>query len=354
MTPPSHLRRFGATRPPSRVRRFGATGAALIVCAAIAFAACRRSTPPYALSDPEYWSLIESVSEPAGSFTLSDNIVSNEPRFAEAIKWLSPTGGVYIGVGPEQNFSYIAALRPDLAFIVDIRRENLDLHLLYKALFELSNDRADFVSRLFSRPRPAGLDAATGVDTLFDAFDRVAPTSADYDRNIAAIRQRLLTTRSLPLPQSDLDRIDLTFRVFFTAGPLVDYYGSSAVDAVRPSYKQLMTSKDFAGASQSFLATEDRFQFVKSLHTRNLIVPVVGDFGGPKAFRAIGSYVRERGDVVRSIYASNVAVYLSTQQALAFCGNLAALPAPSASWFLEMNRMRTLGEKLRSCSANQR
>ena len=40
-----------------------------------------------------------------------------------------------------------------------------------------------------------------------DAFDRIAPTSADYDRNIASIRQRLLATRSLPLPQSDLDRI---------------------------------------------------------------------------------------------------------------------------------------------------
>jgi hypothetical protein len=330
----------------------GRLSIALVLCAAIALAACGRSALPHGLSDPEYWSLIEAMSERAGSFTLSDNIVSNEPRFAEAVKWLSAAGGVYIGVGPEQNFSYIAALQPELAFIVDIRRENLDLHLLYKALFELSADRADFVSRLFSRPRPAGLDATTNVDALFQAFDRVAPTSADYDRNIAAIRQRLLATRSLPLPPSDLDRIDLTFRIFFTAGPAVDYYGSSAVDAVRPSYRQLMTSKDFTGAAQSFLASEERFQFVKSLHTRNLIVPVVGDFGGPKAFRAIGSYVRERRGVVRSVYASNVAVYLSTQQALAFCSNLAALPAPSAARFLELNRMRTMGDKLRSCSGN--
>ena len=336
------------------VRTLVRVSSVLVLCAAIAPAACRRSALPPSLSDSGYWSLIESLSEPAGSFTLSDNIVSNEPRFAEAIKWLAPVGGVYLGVGPEQNFSYIAALRPDLAFIVDIRRENLDLHLLYKALFELSTDRADFISRLFSRPRPPGLDAAASVDALFEAFDRVAPTSADYDRNLAMIRERLLKTRGLPLAQSDLDRIDLTFRIFFTAGPSVDYYGSSAVSAVRPSYRQLMTSRDFAGASQSFLASEDRFQFIKSLHTRNLIVPVVGDFGGPKAFRAIGSYVREHRGLVRSVYASNVGVYLSTQQSLAFCGNLAALPAPTAAWFLEMNRMRTVGEKLRSCGANQR
>ena len=65
---------------------------------------------------------------------------------------------MYVGVGPEQNFTYIAALKPTMAFIVDIRRGNFDLHLIYKALFELSADRAEFVSRLFSRPRPDGPD----------------------------------------------------------------------------------------------------------------------------------------------------------------------------------------------------
>ena len=59
--------------------------------------------------------------------------------------------GVYLGVGPEQNFTYIAAIRPRIAFITDIRRGNLHLHLMYKALFELSANRADFVARLFNR-----------------------------------------------------------------------------------------------------------------------------------------------------------------------------------------------------------
>ena len=76
------------------------------------------------------------------------------------------TGGAYIGVSPEQNFSYMAALQPRIAFILDIRRENLDLQLLYKALFELSADRADFVSRLFSRPRPAGLASSANVKEI--------------------------------------------------------------------------------------------------------------------------------------------------------------------------------------------
>ena len=80
-------------------------------------------------------------------------------------------GGVYLGVGPEQNFTYIAALKPKMAFIIDIRRGNLHLHLMYKALFELSADRAEFVSRLFTKKRPAGLtrDVDRGR-TIFDAF----------------------------------------------------------------------------------------------------------------------------------------------------------------------------------------
>ena len=114
---------------------------------------------PARLTDQEFWSLIDDMSEPSGTFR-SDNLLSNEGRFQYVIPELveaARPGGVYMGVGPEQNFTYIAATRPAIAFIVDIRRANLDLHLMYKALFELSADRADFVSRLFSRKRPLGL-----------------------------------------------------------------------------------------------------------------------------------------------------------------------------------------------------
>ena len=75
-----------------------------------------------------------------------------------------------MGVGPEQNFTYIAALKPAMAFIVDVRRGNLQMHLMYKALFEMSADRPDFVSRLFSRKRPAGLTAASNVRDIFQAY----------------------------------------------------------------------------------------------------------------------------------------------------------------------------------------
>ena len=65
-------------------------------------------------------------------------------------------GGVYLGVGPEQNLTYIAAIRPEMAFIIDIRRQAVMQHLMFKAVFELATDRADFISLLFSKPTAGG------------------------------------------------------------------------------------------------------------------------------------------------------------------------------------------------------
>jgi hypothetical protein len=138
----------------------------------------QQRTPalPAELSDQDFWQLIVDISEPDGHFE-DENFVSNETGYQRVMQRLQEAvqpGGVYVGVGPEQNFSYIAGMRPAMAFIIDIRRENRSLHLFYKALFELSTDRADFVSRLFSRWRPAGLTSSAGVEEIFARYDGVA------------------------------------------------------------------------------------------------------------------------------------------------------------------------------------
>ena len=316
---------------------------------ALATAACHRSTPPDALDDRAFWALSESLSEPAGSFPLSDNLVSNEPRLAENARWIRRRGGVYIGVGPEQNFTYIARLRPSTAFIVDIRRENRSLHLLYKALFEISQNRADFVSRLFSRARPSG--HMSNARDLFAKFAAQPPSEELRLRTLALIRERLVGAHGFPLPQSDLDWIGQALRSFYTNGPDIHFWsaGPSPPDAVRPSYRQLMTALDLSGQERSFLSEDGAFAFVKDLHARNKIVPVIGDFGGPAAIRAIGRTVREHGDAVQAFYASNVAVYLTNRQMAAFCASLATLPAASGAWFIESDAVRSFHSKLVNC-----
>src|SRR5918994_739348 len=156
----------------------------------------RVSTPtiPERIGDETFWRMVSDYSEPGGFFR-SDNFVSNEITF----QWVLPelaqstrSGGVYLGVGPDQNFTYIVAMKPKIAFIVDIRRQNMLHHLLYKSLIEMSVDRAEFLSRLFSRPRPQGLDPSAGAAALFQAYANAAPDSGMFARNAAAVKEHLV------------------------------------------------------------------------------------------------------------------------------------------------------------------
>jgi hypothetical protein len=326
--------------------------AVLVLCmTATSFGCGGGSRIAPGLTDHDYWSLIADFSEPAGHFTVSENLVSNEMRFAENIRWLRQSGGVYVGVGPEQNFSYIARLRPAIAFIVDIRQENRDLHLLYKVLFELAGDRVEFVSLLFSRPRPTDLSSGANAGEIFNRYAKVAASSEQYSRTLKRVRDRLVTVRAFPLTAGDLDGIDRILRAFLTDGPEIQFWGSRTVpaDAVRPTYRELMAAADSTGRQRSFLAGEAEFRFVKEMQTRNLIVPLVGDFGGDVTLRRVGDYAREHGDTITAFYASNVGVYLNSAQTRAFCRNLAALPAAPRAAFSENDEAQPLSSKLSEC-----
>src|SRR5881392_3862845 len=215
-----------------RVRALRATLLAAVLAAAAA--GCRASRVPETIDDGAFWALIESISEPPGSFTISDNFVSNEPRVAENARWIRARGGVYVGVGPEQNFTYIAALRPAIAFVIDIRRENRTLHLLYKALFELSADRADFVARLFSRPRPPGLDTGSTAAAIFERYAAVRPSIETRDTTAALVRDRLLRGHGFPMTADDLALVDRALAAFAADGPDVQFWSSGSVKTDRP------------------------------------------------------------------------------------------------------------------------
>ena len=313
----------------------------------------RRGTLPTVLSDEQFWRLSVSFSEPAGAFH-SDNLVSNETRFVDAVRRLRPMGGVYIGVGPEQNFSYIARLRTPMAFIIDIRQENRSLHLMYKALFELSDGRADFVSRLFSRERPADLGPETSVQELFTKYETARPAARLYEANARAIRERLLDVHRFPLSADDLGEIERAFHQFYSEGPDIHYRRALPGGSPDPSYRSLMTATDIWGQTGSYLATEEEFTFIKEVHAKNLIVPVVGDFAGPMAIRRVGDYIRQHSGRVSAFYASNVEVYLNRQQAAAFCGSLAALPYDSRTLFIGSKGMRVFPAKLKTCMPGAR
>ena len=220
-----------------------------------------------------------------------------------------------LGVGPEQNFTYIAALRPKVAFIVDIRRQNMLEHMIYKALFEISADRAEFVSRLFSLTRPAGLSEQSTVDELFRAYSAMPVDTDAFRKNLQDIKDRLLNTHKFGLTGQDAIDIEHVFTVFRDFGPLINYNSGAGQFGGRrgggmPDYVELMTAMDRQGEQRSYLASEENYRVIRDLERRNLIVALTGDFGGKKALRAVGQYLKDHNAIVTAFYLSNVERYL--------------------------------------------
>jgi len=304
-------------------------------------------TLPNQIADDAFWKLIENSSEPGGVFQ-SENFLSNETGFQAVIPSLNQTtkpDGVYMGVGPEQNFTYIAAIHPKMAFIIDIRRQNMLEHMIYKAIFEMSADRAEFLSRLFSRKRPAGLSEKSTVDELFNAYLVAEPLDNDaFQKNLQDIQDLLLKKHQFGLSGEDQDDIGHVYTVFYDFGPDINY-NSSAFRSGRgsggmPNYAELMTTTDLQGEKRSYLANEANYRFIRDLESRNLIVPLTGDFGGPKAIRAAGQYLKDHDATVTAFYLSNVEQYLFQGNGnrnggwTNFYDNVATLPLDSSSTFI--------------------
>jgi hypothetical protein len=321
-----------------RRRLVAATVVALALAAGVLTSSSGAAAKlPARLSDKEFWQLSTDSSETDGYFR-SDNLTSNELGFLNVVPELvrrTRPGEVYLGVGPEQNYTYMAATRPAMAIIFDIRRGNLLLQLMYKAIFELSATRAEFVSTLFSRPRPDQLTADSSVTDLFRAF---APVPADeilYERHLRTIEDRLLKTHGIPLSAPELNGLRNIYRAFFDRGYALRY---------SPTYSDLMTATDQGGAYRSYLASEAAYNTVRDLETANLVVPVVGDFGGPKAIRAIAAYLKAHDATVGAFYLSNVEQYLAQDGKMAaFCRSVAALPLDATSTFIRSTSGRGNG-----------
>jgi hypothetical protein len=314
--------------------------AAAIFLSAVLFVG---STPTHAadklpdrLDDATFWNMVSMFSEPDGQFRY-ENLLSNETSYQMVIPWLmkvAPPGGVYIGVGPEQNFSYIAALQPRLAFIVDIRHQNALELLMYKALFETSENRVDFVSQLFSRKPVTPVDSGATAKELFKAYESGQCDRMMLAQSLQRVYDRLTRSHEFTLANDDKATIQHVMETFCLAGPQIDYgFVKAPSNLTAPSYVDLMTATDARGQNWSYLASEDNFSRVRAMQLRNLIVPLTGDFAGPKTLRAIGTYLKHYKAIVTAFYVSNVEQYLD-KKSTSFRDNVATLPVTPGSMLI--------------------
>ena len=89
--------------------------------------------------------------------------------------------------------------------------------LMYKALFEMSPTRADFVSNLFSRVRALGLDTKTTPAALFAAVDSAKVDPDLLAKNLQAIKA-YMTGHGYQLSNEDITTLEKVYQAFFRLG----------------------------------------------------------------------------------------------------------------------------------------
>jgi hypothetical protein len=300
-------------------------------------------TLPVRLTDAEFWHMVTDFSESGGYFRY-ENFLSNEVGYQYVIPTLKrtiPPGGVYMGVGPEQNFTYIGGLQSKMAFVVDIRRQNMLEHLFYKALMETSSDRVEFLSRLFARPRPASLSVNAAPAAIFDAYRSARPSSSLFETNLHGVLEFLEKQKGFGLSMDDEAAVRRVAQAFFESGPDLRYtfaggFGGFSGFMGMPTYAELATENDGTSHNWHFLATEEQFQAIQRLQKNNLIVPLVGDFAGPRAIRSVARYLEQHHALLNVFYTSNVEQYLfqDDEDWRKFYENVAVLPVDSTSTFI--------------------
>ena len=215
-------------------------------------AAPAQPQPPDSFTAAEFSKLSREISEPGGYF-MSDNFTSNETSYLHIVpklRELVPTGGAYLGVGPEQNFTYIAKLRPRMVFLLDIRRQAVIQHTMYKALFHLSPTRTEFLARLLSKPlpveskEPAKADAPklivpkadASIHDLLAFFDKLKATEEAYAANLAEIKKTIETEFQFPLSKDDLASLDYVYKNFRAEGLDISFRLDSGWNTYFPTF----------------------------------------------------------------------------------------------------------------------
>ena len=269
---------------------------------------------PTAATDSAFARLVERLSEPGGYFD-TDNLISNEASYLHVfgkLRAMELRGGAYLGVGPDQNFAYIAQVRPSIAFIVDIRRDNLLQHVFFKALFTSAQNRIEYLCLLFGKPIPSDVEEweDRSIEELVAYIDET-PSQPDPLETARAVVQDRARHAGLPLSEADLATIDAIHSNFIGEGLGLQFTSHGRGPRFYyPTYRDLLLEKDLTGRYGTFLAREEDYQFIRRMQKEDCLVPVVGDLSGPHALATIGQYLAGRDEHVSAFYTSNVEFYL--------------------------------------------
>ncbi|MFC1492795.1 hypothetical protein ACFL6O_02455, partial [candidate division KSB1 bacterium] len=297
----------------------------------------------------EFTQIMNSLSEEGGYYR-DDIWITNEQTYLDvipALKDRNVKGGVYLGVAPSQNYTYIAAVKPELAFIIDIRKQNRMQHLVYKILFEISETRAEFFSYLFSKPiNPAWVpEISAGIDEIVAFFGNSASDSNMLVRSRDMTVEMLESKYGIDLDSNDIQQITAVFRVFHEYNLGITSNGGQRNQGRggynrrggrrRPTYAEILTLVDPDGNQSNAFSSRENYIFLRNMHLENRIIPITGDFAGTKAIAAVAEFINQRKLTVSAFYTSNVEYYLFQNMVFdRWAKNVKLLPIDENSVFI--------------------
>jgi hypothetical protein len=207
---------------------------------------------------------------------------------------------------------------------------------------EAAKTRAEFLTALLARRvaavatgAEAGADA--GFAPLDAAFRAAKPDTLLRDEGIA--RTKSLLDRLAVAHTSSDDKAVARLHEAFSKHGLGIAYTMLNSGRQYPRLGEALSARDPNGQPASFLASEELYTRVRRLVVENRVIPVVGDFGGKHALRAVAEDMRARGVTLGVFYTSNVEQYLFEQKTYgAFVESVRAMPRDDDSlmvrvWF---------------------
>lgn len=238
-----------------------------------------------------------------------DCFVSSEVGYNEVIARCAPSaerpGGAYLGVGPDQNYTYIGALRPALAVILDARLDNLLEHLIFKLAFAEARDPLDYLCLLLGRARATG--PGDGLTARLRAQPLDAAAAAVFSANVRRAFQARWTS-----DERLLARVERLLREFVRRQLAVTSVSETCLanlDKI-PDFEEVITSTTPEGFNFHYLTDAGRFGVVKALHAEDRIIPLLGNVVSPEGIAAARRVVEGAGLKLSTVYLSNLEEFL--------------------------------------------
>lgn len=279
---------------------------------------------------PPFFELLKWLDEPPTGPSSADNLMTNEDSLAsvmDQIRSESPPGTVFLGVGPDQNYTFIATARPIEAYLLDYRKKNQLLHLMHLALIAKSPNRIDYLENYWARRVKVGLisppndDHSKTTEKLLLLFRRSELDQQFLAQNIGDVMSELLNSQFLDA--NEIEEVGRIQKRLAGPGPEARFLALK----MYPTIASLISMKTRAGKPGHWLAGDDYYQEVRELCFQQKIYPVVGDWSGQLCLKKLAAHLNSTEKKVGLVYISDVEFFLLRGNRFShYIENLARLP----------------------------